>query len=366
MAQLHFAATARRASGAPAHALAVALASHPFGTVRGAATSAWAPRRSPRGGRDGGRDALVEAPPPSRMISVHKGLRIQAALCVERPPLRLVEPDYVKQWRAFREAWELRTSNDLTLDDEIVKMRFHFYFLDDPAVARRIMGSRAGPKRLGAGAGRGKMEVGDVGGHHYLAQGGLMRPGRSSMLGTGPGEGDLGALLADEGVDLRLRRRSGKTDDEGGSTARRGREVVERDRDVRSIERLKNRSLFLLVKYIHARHWTFPKADRMHGMSMERTLMRLCDQQLGSDFEPYIVGAAPFSHRRRVSDRLPGIKGRKIFYYRARFVPGQQLDPPSPGRVKDCAWCSHEELPKYLSEGEWRAVRDGLPLDCLG
>ena len=52
-------------------------------------------------------------------ISVHKGLKIQGALCLERPPLRLVEPSFKRSWRAFREAWELRTGNQLTLEDEL-------------------------------------------------------------------------------------------------------------------------------------------------------------------------------------------------------------------------------------------------------
>ena len=100
----------------------------------------------------------------SLSISVHKGLKIQdmssgvhgalhdtssqgpeafdrfsqGALCIERPPLHIVEPAYNQKWRAFKEAekasdeirlygymtvpeaWELRTKNCLSLEDELV------------------------------------------------------------------------------------------------------------------------------------------------------------------------------------------------------------------------------------------------------
>merc|ERR1719413_312821 len=95
---------------------------------------------------------------------------------------------------------------------------------------------------------------------------------------------------------------------------------------MRAMKRLGDRTLFLLVRYGQSAKWTFPKADRAHGQPMRETLYRLCERQLGSDFSPYILGACPFAHRKRRSDRDPGIEGRKLFYYRARVVPGYGAD----------------------------------------
>ena len=78
-------------------------------------------------------DEMCEAFQGSLSISVHKGLKIQdrssgcmarcttplpaapkpstvshkGALCIERPPLHIVEPAYNQKWRAFKEAARL-------------------------------------------------------------------------------------------------------------------------------------------------------------------------------------------------------------------------------------------------------------------
>ena len=39
----------------------------------------------------------------------------KGALCVERPPLQIVEPDYKQKWRAFKEAWAMAGGGRLTV-----------------------------------------------------------------------------------------------------------------------------------------------------------------------------------------------------------------------------------------------------------
>lgn len=83
------------------------------------------------------------------------------------------------------------------------------------------------------------------------------------------------------------------------------------DSDTRSLRRLSQQSLFLLVRYGEAQRWTFPKADRLPGEAMRETLLSLAEDQLGSGLRPYLVGACPFSYRKRLSDRHPGIQALK-------------------------------------------------------
>jgi len=228
-------------------------------------------------------------------------------------------------------------------------MRFHFHFLDDAAAVRALSGGEA-PQL----AGRSQEEQEGGASSNALAE--VLTP-------TGEAAGRLDALLADEGLDLAFpeQRRRG--------TRRRQarRREVERvdDSDVRSLRRLATRSLFLLVRYGSAASWTFPKADRSHGQPMRETLLRLCERQLGAKFEPYVVGASPFSYRKLRSELHPGISGRKVFYYRARLVPGMDVALPGDSPVVDWAWCARQELPLRLGAGEWCAVRDCLPLDDM-
>lgn len=295
-------------------------------------------------------------------ISVHKGLKIQAALCVERPPTRIVEPDFKRRWHAYKEAWEMRTSNHLTIQDEIVFMRFHFHFLGDKAAQQALAGSA--PARIPSGGGRGRSPDGRVEEQlEEVASSEAAVSGRlAEALASRSDLGGLDALLAGEGLDLAFpqQRRRGAA---RRQRALRSQAEVQGEDTARSLRRLGERSLFLLVQYRGAGSWTFPKVDRVHGQAMREALLRLCTRQLGPQFAPYIVGACPFAHRKLKSDRHPGIKGRKIFYYRARLVPGMDLALPSDSPVADWVWCSRDELPHYLGTGEWCIVRDGLPID---
>lgn len=283
---------------------------------------------------------LRSSPSHAPSISVHKGLKIQAAICVERPPTRVLEPDYKTRWNAFRETWERRTNNDLTVEDEIVFMRFHFHFLE----------GGSGSKRAAASLSSGQ-------------QGSLDGDASSSLLPQqAEAAGGLDALLSQEGLaDLSF--------PEQGKRRTRRRRVQKQvamkvdDSDLRSLERLSGHSLYLLVRLPGAAHWTFPKADRAHGEPMRETLLKLCARQLGAKFSPYIVGACPFTYRKRRSGHLPGIEGRKIFYYRARLTPGMVVAPPDDSLVEDWAWCSRDELSSYLGDSEWHTVRHGLPID---
>eukprot|EP00747_Dinoflagellata_sp_TGD_P185819 gnl/TRDRNA2_/TRDRNA2_42560_c0_seq1.p1 gnl/TRDRNA2_/TRDRNA2_42560_c0~~gnl/TRDRNA2_/TRDRNA2_42560_c0_seq1.p1 ORF type:complete len:340 (+),score=48.52 gnl/TRDRNA2_/TRDRNA2_42560_c0_seq1:60-1022(+) len=302
---------------------------------------------------------------PAASISVHKGMRIQASLCVERPPLRVMEPAYRKRWRAFRDDWERRTGNTLSVDDEIVFMKYHFHFLEDQAAQRALSaGADAGAPQIegtsagvGGGAGKGKRAVKDAKPREDAVS--LFTSARGIEEPTG-----LDAVLTEEGLDL--------TFPERGARTVRKRKVEKRvaakvdDSDVRSLRRLGQQSLFLLVKYAGGRQWTFPKDDRPQGQAMRETLLKLCQRQLGERFEPYIVGACPFTYWKRKSSLLPGIDGRKIFYYRARLLPGgMDVTLPSDSPVEDWAWCTQHELPEYLGEGEWQIIRDTLPLDAV-
>lgn len=270
---------------------------------------------------------------------MHKGFKIQAALCIERPPLRVLEPDWKRRWRTFKEAWDLRTNNTLTVEDEVVFMRYHFQFLEDQKDRKNLT-------------------AGDNPTIQAAKQDSLQEVDAPAEEGGG-----LGALLAQEGINLefpQLGRRAGRR-------RKVEKKVVEEvdDGNPRSPKRLPDCSVFLLVRYARGSRWTFPKADRAHGQAMRETLLRLCAQQMGAEFAPYVVGACPFAHRKRRGLLHPGIDGRKVFYYRARALPkvGSQVVLPDDGPVADWAWFSRKELAKHLDPGEWYCVRDGLPLD---
>ncbi|CAJ1364176.1 unnamed protein product [Effrenium voratum] len=288
-------------------------------------------------------------------ISVHKGLKIQGALCVERPPLEALEAKFSRSWRLFKEAWELRTNNHLTLEDEIVFMRFHFHFFQDKSATDALASDVVRLKTLARGGGRSRRR-GPV---SQLASSSAST--EQLLASMGPASKNLSSLLEEQGLDLEFPELGRKAATR--KKVQRQKEEAVDDSDRRSLRRLSSRSLFLLVRYDPAKRWTFPKADRVHGQAMRETLLGLAQQQLGQELRPWLVGACPFSYRKRFSNLHCGIQGRKIFYYRARLVPGSTVQLPDSTPVADWAWCARQELQELLDEGEWQAVRDSLPLD---
>ncbi|CAE7505510.1 CPK2 [Symbiodinium pilosum] len=235
--------------------------------------------------------------------------------------MHIVEPEYSQKWRAFKEAWELRTKNHLSLEDELVFMRFHFHFFQDVAATQALASGAAPQLSVGsASAGGGRKRRGA--GASRLSSGMVSTESLVAAMSPKASKTGLESLLGEEGVDLTFPE-LGRRTSQRRKVERKKLDKVD-DADVRSSRRLQGNSLFLLVRYGSAKNWTFPKADRLHGHTMRETLLELAEQQLGQEFAPYLVGACPFTYRKRLSTQHSGIQGRKIFYYRARLVPGSE------------------------------------------
>lgn len=73
---------------------------------------------------------LLNNPPPHYEVSVHKGLKVQASLLLQRLPLVYKEPKHEQEFRLFKEEWERRTNNSTTLSDEITYMQLPGHFLE--------------------------------------------------------------------------------------------------------------------------------------------------------------------------------------------------------------------------------------------
>jgi len=270
--------------------------------------------------------AAEAAAPPA--ISVHKGYKIQASLCVDRLPIEYSEPKYCKEWREFREEWEERTGTKMSVPDEVTFMSYPFQFLltEEEQRKRRVLVEKTGDETMS----------------------------------------ELEYLLSQEGLSLSAqapRKRKAKTKalDASADEAARARELARAT--VRSLEREGLRHVYLVVKY--GSKWMFPLTDRRPNDTMRDTLRRLCAEQLGEGFSPCYVGRCPFTHDKlHYGHGQLGILGRKVFYYRGYHVPGTpNVQPPRDGPVADYAWLTRSELPKYLSEHKMYVAHPGLPLD---
>lgn len=73
---------------------------------------------------------LLNDPPPEYEVSVHRGLKVQASLLLQRLPLVYREPPHEEQFRLFKEKWEQKTNNGPVMKDEITFMQLPDHFLE--------------------------------------------------------------------------------------------------------------------------------------------------------------------------------------------------------------------------------------------
>ena len=94
--------------------------------------------------------------------------------------------------------------------------------------------------------------------------------------------------------------------------------------DTQSSNRKLDKSLFLVIK--NQKHWTLPMLDHVQGESLRNTAERALQNTCGQDFSAQILGNAPFAHAKvkysRNYQKETGVRGEKIFLYKAFFEAG--------------------------------------------
>lgn len=243
--------------------------------------------------------------PAFKSLTEHCGWKIQIALCLERQPTRFVESKVDVLYREFIESWCLGTKNELKIP-RLTTI--------ESKITHKILPSKEDTaKNL-----------------------------PSQEEDNSEPTGELEALLASE-IKWTPRRRGKKVAQKDEIVQSK----VNIDEDVRNIERLATEWLFLAVKYRNS-GWMLPTADLYHEDSLRQTLQRICREQLGEAYEPYFLGNSPCLHRTLVftsNNQYSDILGNKIFYFRARHIPGTELKIyPQGNDLVDYAWCTIHEL----------------------
>ncbi|XP_026193433.1 AF4/FMR2 family member 4 [Cyclospora cayetanensis] len=267
---------------------------------------------------------LLNDPPPEYEVSVHRGLKVQASLMLQRLPLTYKEPEHERQFRLYKEEWERSTGNTTVLSDEITYMQLPGHFLETQQQQQQ----------------REKQQE---------------KTGDAQVS-------ELDMLLQQQGLTLQRHKtkrqkqhQQEQAADSGSAASTTG------EREEQSLSRSPERVLLLLVRY--ANGWQLPVEDRRHGQTMRQTLARLCMQQLGLREAPFMVGFAPAAVQHIRNKPRETVQGRQVFFYRAYHVFGQpQVCPPANSPVCDWAWLPAEEAKHRMSLNAFSAIRDALLL----
>ncbi|GFE53316.1 ribosomal protein L46, putative [Babesia ovis] len=260
----------------------------------------------------------------TRSLTEHCGWKVQIALCVDRQPTEYVESPKERAFREFYEAWSTVTRNQVKVP-RLSTIESKITHKITPSKEQRVL---------------------------------------KSDVDTEPSvetSGELDALLASEIQLLPTRRRAKKGDQEVKKV-----EKVNVDGDVRNVERLPKKWLFYAVKH-KVDGWKLPTTDLYHGDGLRQTLERICKEQIGESYSPYFLGYAPFLHRTytfQSSETQKEIKGNKVFYFRARHLPGTDLETlTEQGDIIDYAWCTLDELADKVNDHK---LIQALPLVNYG
>ncbi|KAK5201856.1 hypothetical protein LTR16_001221 [Cryomyces antarcticus] len=136
--------------------------------------------------------------------------------------------------------------------------------------------------------------------------------------------------------------------------------------DQKSLDRLLQRTLYLLVKNKEGR-WTFPHGRIAGRENLHQTAERIIVQAGGVNMNTWVVGNAPIGHynydfQKTIVDLEKGVEelGERVFFMKARIMAGQaNLKANKFGDV-DFKWLAKEEVEESVTPKYWSAVRNML------
>jgi len=270
------------------------------------------------------------------LVSVHKGYKVQAALCCDRLPLVSRQIAAFEEWRKYHEEWQIENACNVRPSNDLVFMRFPFHWLESPEEKE------------------------------YKK--------RQQITGTKAEKGNLSgvdALLDEEGLDFDFQSYETKsTTCSAGPKVDVGNNSAAAE-DVRDPQSRKERCLWLVVRYRGENEWQFPTIDHTPTESMRETLQKMWLNHFGPKTSAHYVGMTPFAVRKSRYDASTeakmGLKGRKTFFYRSHWLPSYDTaaEIPRDSPVEDWRFATRDELSTLLSRENWRTVRYGLPLEHL-
>ena len=236
------------------------------------------------------------------------------ALCISRLPRVYREPDYLRKFREWRDVFETKTQDRVTISDGLAYLKTPGHFL--PNIEER--------ERRGTAVEFGKKES-------------RVHVSEIDLLLASEGIPGLGVDESDHKVNQTQQHAAPSGEDHTANTPR-----------------------WLIVKYTaDPCVWTFPFTHRQNADNAEITLGRLCQEQLGLNI--HIPSMAPAAFR-KISGNTD-ITSR-MFYYRGMFIPkSREIDLTKNPNIVDAKWVDRAELENSLPVATWQKIRYALPLE---
>ncbi|KAK2734858.1 54S ribosomal protein L17 mitochondrial [Onygenales sp. PD_40] len=144
--------------------------------------------------------------------------------------------------------------------------------------------------------------------------------------------------------------------------------------DQRSLDRLLDRTLYLLVKVKADKglkggqdgFWRFPHVKLQEKETLRLGAERALLQSAGPNMNTWMVGYHPIGHQvykaRRPKQIEPGVEllGEKTFFLKGRIMAGQADLEGNMENIVDFKWLAKDEISKFVLPQYWSSVRDML------
>ncbi|KAK3213983.1 hypothetical protein GRF29_28g1672242 [Pseudopithomyces chartarum] len=134
--------------------------------------------------------------------------------------------------------------------------------------------------------------------------------------------------------------------------------------DVQSLNRLLQRTLYLLVKNKEGQ-WMFPQ-DTLKKETLREAAHRVLEYSAGVNMNTWLIGNVPVGHyqndylkSRKTESGLTEV-GLKTFFMKARIMAGQANLKENQLGLQDFKWLAKEEVEKQVEEKYWRYIKNML------
>ncbi|KAL8807804.1 MAG: hypothetical protein Q9182_000453 [Xanthomendoza sp. 2 TL-2023] len=146
--------------------------------------------------------------------------------------------------------------------------------------------------------------------------------------------------------------------------------VTEADRvgDRKSLDRLLQRTLYLVVREGEGGRWWFPNDLLVGKESLHTAAERIIVQTGGVNMNTWVVGNIPLGYHVHNYDRVAAktkddpdsIHGEKTFFMKGRIMAGQANLTDNKLGLTDFQWLAKEEIQKTLTLRDYNAVKNVL------
>ncbi|KAF2497527.1 ribosomal protein [Lophium mytilinum] len=183
--------------------------------------------------------------------------------------------------------------------------------------------------------------------------------------GADAAKGMEGAAVAEAGVEIAAEASKKKAEPIERPMPRET--EADRKGDQRSLDRLMQRSLYLVVQNKEGR-WVLPD-DQIQGReTLHQAAERVLVHNGGLNMNTWVVGNVPVGHysfdyvKRRPHPERANVEalGEKIFFMKARIMAGQASLEDNKLGIKDFKWLTKEEVQKVVNQKYWSAIQNML------